>query len=166
MEYLLWNMFGILGVVTSWMVVKARNVVHSVLYLVLVFCNMSGMLLVMEVEFIGLILVMVYVGAVAVLFLFIVMMIGGELEVEGSNSGMGMLGVWLMLGVGGMLMESGVREDSEGVGLKEVLDSESVSNMSSLGEVLFTMYLYHVLVGGFVLLVAMIGGILLGLNSE
>jgi len=57
------------------MVVIARNPVHSVLYLILSFFNAAGIFILLQAEFIAMILVIVYVGAVAVLFLFVVMML-------------------------------------------------------------------------------------------
>lgn len=57
------------------MVVFARNAVHSVLYLILSFFSAAGIFILLQAEFIAMILVIVYVGAVAVLFLFVVMMI-------------------------------------------------------------------------------------------
>ena len=48
---------------------------HSILFLVLVFCNAAGLLLLLETEFLAMLLLIVYVGAIAVLFLFVVMML-------------------------------------------------------------------------------------------
>ena len=58
-----------------WLVIFARNPVHSVLWLILAFFNAAGLFLLLGAEFIALLLVIVYVGAVAVLFLFVVMML-------------------------------------------------------------------------------------------
>jgi NADH-quinone oxidoreductase subunit J len=57
------------------MVISAQNPVHSVLFLILVFLNGSGLLLLIEAEFIAIMFIVVYVGAIAVLFLFVVMML-------------------------------------------------------------------------------------------
>jgi len=50
------------------MVISARNPVYSILFLVLVFCNAAGLLLLLETDFLAMLLLIVYVGAVAVLF--------------------------------------------------------------------------------------------------
>ena len=63
-----------IGVVTS------RNPVYSVLYLVLAFFNSAVLWVLLEVEFLGIVLVLVYVGAVMVLFLFVVMMLDVNVE--------------------------------------------------------------------------------------
>jgi NADH-quinone oxidoreductase subunit J len=49
--------------------------VHAALFLVLAFFTSGARWLLMEAEFLGIVLVLVYVGAVMVLFLFVVMML-------------------------------------------------------------------------------------------
>lgn len=66
--------FSSVAIIASLMVVSARNPVHSVLFLIVVFFNAAGLFLLAGAEFLALILLIVYVGAVAVLFLFVVMM--------------------------------------------------------------------------------------------
>lgn len=159
------SLFGLLGVFCSLRVIRASKGVYSVLYLVLVFCNMGGLLILYEVEFIGLLLIMVYVGAVAVLFLFIVMMVGHELvSSKGKIVNRWIDRVFVVL----VVYELFIKEKIEmGLGVMSYKDEmDKVSNIESIGEVLFTVELYNVLVGGFVLLVAMIGGIVLALDER
>src|SRR5881398_1808365 len=59
----------------AFMVIAARNPVHSVLFLILAFVNAAGLFVLLGAEFLAMILVIVYVGAVLVLFLFVVMML-------------------------------------------------------------------------------------------
>jgi NADH-quinone oxidoreductase subunit J len=56
-------------------VISARNPVHAVLFLVLAFVQSAALWLLLEAEFLAIVLVLVYVGAVMVLFLFVVMML-------------------------------------------------------------------------------------------
>src|ERR671938_1199492 len=67
--------FAATCVASGFMVIAARNPVHSVLFLILAFVNAAGLFVMMGAEFLAMILVIVYVGAVAVLFLFVVMML-------------------------------------------------------------------------------------------
>ena len=62
-------------IASAFMVIAARNPVHSVLFLILAFFNAAGLFVLLGAEFLAMILVVVYVGAVAVLFLFVVMML-------------------------------------------------------------------------------------------
>ena len=68
-------LFSIVLIASAFMVVTAKNPVHSVLFLILSFVNAAGLFLLLEAEFLAMILIVVYVGAVAVLFLFVVMML-------------------------------------------------------------------------------------------
>ena len=70
-EALLFYIFSSIAVVSAIMVISSRNPVHSVLFLVLVFCNSAGLLILLETEFLAMLFLVVYVGAIAVLFLFV-----------------------------------------------------------------------------------------------
>jgi NADH:ubiquinone oxidoreductase subunit 6 (subunit J) len=67
--------FCFLALFCSLMVIASKNPIHSILYLILVFCNVTFVLIILGVEFIAIIFLIVYVGAIAVLFLFVVMML-------------------------------------------------------------------------------------------
>jgi NADH-quinone oxidoreductase subunit J len=68
-------LFGGVCIFAAIIVIRARNPIHSVIFLILVFCNAAGILLMLGVEFLAMIFLVVYVGAIAVLFLFVVMML-------------------------------------------------------------------------------------------
>ena len=68
-------LFSAVMLASAFMVIAARNPVHSVLFLILTFFNAAGLFVLLGAEFLAMILVVVYVGAVAVLFLFVVMML-------------------------------------------------------------------------------------------
>lgn len=57
------------------MVLRSKNPVHSVFYLVLVFRHASGLLCLLGHEYFALLQLLVYVGALAVMFLFVVMLL-------------------------------------------------------------------------------------------
>jgi NADH-quinone oxidoreductase subunit J len=67
--------FSAILLASAFMVIVARNPVHSVFFLILAFFNAAGLFVLLGAEFLAMILVIVYVGAVAVLFLFVVMML-------------------------------------------------------------------------------------------
>src|SRR4029079_6819069 len=72
---LFFYLFAGLCVASAFMVIAAKNPVHSVLYLILAFVNAAGLFVLLGAEFLAMILIVVYVGAVLVLFLFVVMML-------------------------------------------------------------------------------------------
>lgn len=72
---ILFSLFSSIALISAGLVIRAKNPVHSVLFLILVFCNAAGLQLLLGLDFIAMILLVVYVGAIAVLFLFVVMML-------------------------------------------------------------------------------------------
>ncbi|MFN6961125.1 MAG: NADH-quinone oxidoreductase subunit J, partial [Rhodocyclaceae bacterium] len=73
-------MFAAIMLFAALRVITARNPVHAALYLVLAFFNAAGIWMLLQAEFLSILLVMVYVGAVMVLFLFVVMMLDIDLD--------------------------------------------------------------------------------------
>ena len=74
----------LLGIFT----IISRNPIYSVLFLIGLFINVSGVLILVGLNFIGLSYILVYVGAVSILFLFILMLINirvSELLSETNN---------------------------------------------------------------------------------
>ena len=72
---LLFDLFASIALISAAMVIVSRNPIHSVIFLILVFCNAAGLLLLLKIEFIAMMFLIIYVGAIAVLFLFVVMML-------------------------------------------------------------------------------------------
>jgi NADH:ubiquinone oxidoreductase subunit 6 (subunit J) len=73
--------FCFFSIVSALALILVNNPVHSILFLILVFCNISFILILLNVEFIAIIFLIVYVGAIAVLFLSVVMMLNLKLVV-------------------------------------------------------------------------------------
>jgi NADH:ubiquinone oxidoreductase subunit 6 (subunit J) len=84
-EATLFYLFSSLALVSAIMVIRAKNPVHSVLFLIFVFCNAAGLLLLLDLDFFAMIFLVVYVGAIAVLFLFVVMMLNIKLAEISEN---------------------------------------------------------------------------------
>ncbi|TXH37459.1 MAG: NADH-quinone oxidoreductase subunit J [Rhodospirillaceae bacterium] len=157
-------LFAFMAVLSGFMVITARNPVHSVLWLILAFFNAAGLFVLLGAEFLAMILVIVYVGAVAVLFLFVVMML--DINFEELRKGFatylpiglviaGLLLVELLL-VGGGWIASGAAEAS-----RTAVTPDNVTNAQALGNLIYTQYIYVFQAAGLVLLVAMIGAIVL-----
>lgn len=58
---------------TSALVLLSRNIVYSLVFLILTFFLSAVLLLSVRLDFLAYVLVIVYVGAIAILFLFVVM---------------------------------------------------------------------------------------------
>jgi NADH-quinone oxidoreductase subunit J len=161
-------LFSAVMIAAGFMVISARNPVHSVLFLILAFVNAAGLFLLLGAEFLAMILIVVYVGAVAVLFLFVVMM----LDVDFAELKQGFqrnLPVGATLG-GIVLLELALCVGAWSVGgaTTQVTTPAppGLSNTAALGRVLYTQYMYLFEVAGLILLTAMIGAIVLTLRHK
>lgn len=67
--------FSFFSIICSFFVIISKNPLHSIIFLILVFCNVVFILLLQEIEFLSMVLLIVYIGAIAVLFLFVVYML-------------------------------------------------------------------------------------------
>src|ERR1700732_3390275 len=76
----LFHLFAAILLLAALGVIVARNPVYSALGLVLSFVTSAAIWLLLEAEFLAIVLVLVYVGAVMVLFLFVVMMLDIKAE--------------------------------------------------------------------------------------
>lgn len=63
------------AILSGILVITAKNPVISVLFLISVFINVAGYLVLLGVAYLGLVYIIVYVGAIAILFLFVIMML-------------------------------------------------------------------------------------------
>jgi len=84
-ENFLFYFFSSIALISGVMVIRSKNPVHSVLFLILVFCNAAGLLILLHLDFFAMIFLVVYVGAIAVLFLFVVMMLHIKLTEMNEN---------------------------------------------------------------------------------
>lgn len=157
-------------VMSGFLVITARNPVHSVLFLIMAFFTAAGLFVMLGAEFLAMLLIVVYVGAVAVLFLFVVMM----LDVDFTQLREG-FARYLPIGmvVGGVLAVEMVMVAAtvaaNGAAGKNAAPAATVSdlpNAEAIGRVLYTDYIYFFQAAGLVLLVAMIGAIVLTLRHR
>lgn len=147
-------------------VILARNPVHSALLLVLCFFNSAVIWLLLDAEFLGIVLVLVYVGAVMVLFLFVVMMLDVNVEdLRKSLSGQWPLAVAVAGFVVFAIINVIVVKHLGGVSYKQapVLPAD-YSNTRVLGTELFTRYAYPAQLAACILLVASVAAIVLTLR--
>ena len=154
------------AIAAGFMVVAARNPVHSVMFLILTFFAAAGLFILMGAEFIALLLIMVYVGAVAVLFLFVVMMLDVDF-VELKQGFLSYLPAGLIVAfiiLAEMIMVSAAYFSGES---KTVVPTDpDTSNLERFGDVLYTEYAGAFEAAGLVLLVAMVGAIVLTLRER
>ena len=161
-----------LTVASGFMVISARNPVHSVLFLILAFFTSAGLFVLVGAEFLAMILVVVYVGAVAVLFLFVVMMLdinfvqlrSGFLNYLPIGAIIGLiLVVELILVLGTRTIDTSAAPAEGGV---PIPDLATRTNTAAIGDVLYTDYIFLFQAAGMILLIAMVGAIVLTLRRR
>ena len=67
------------SLLSSVLVITSKNPVIAVIFLISVFVNAAGYLILLGIGFIGISYIIVYIGAITVLFLFVIMMINIKL---------------------------------------------------------------------------------------
>jgi NADH-ubiquinone oxidoreductase chain 6 len=173
---ILFSLFASIALISATLVIRAKNPVHSVLFLILVFCNASGLLVLLGLDFFAMILLVVYVGAIAVLFLFVVMMLNSKVTEIHEN-------IYHYLPVGGIiglifLLEMCLIVDNDYIPILPTQLNQSYlsytdyadlvqswTNIESIGNLLYTSYSLFFLLCSLILLVAMIGAIVLTMHK-
>ena len=165
---ILFYFFAIVLVAAALRVITVRNPVHAALFLVLAFFAMACIWLLLEEEFLAIVLVLVYVGAVMVLFLFVIMML--DINLTRLREGF-VRHVWVGAGVALLIVAQLYLVFSvKGSGIAQspppVVHGATYSNTEALGRVLYTTYVYPFEIAAVVLLVAIVAAIALTMRRR
>jgi NADH-quinone oxidoreductase subunit J len=165
---ILYFVFATVLIAAALGVILARNPVYSALLLVLCFFNSAVLWLLLDAEFLGIVLVLVYVGAVMVLFLFVVMML--DVNLEELRKGFAVY--WpLAVAVAGFVIFAIVNvivvKHLGGMSMRTAPPlAANYSNTRDLGTALFTRYAYPAQIAAVILLVASVAAIVLTLRRR
>ena len=142
-------------------VITARNPVHAALFLILAFFTCSGVWLLLQAEFLAIVLVLIYVGAVMVLFLFVVMML--DINIDRLREGFWrhlplgiVVGALIVVQMTMVLVSKMFRLPAS-----EALLTGKISNVKSLGALLFTEYALPFELASIILLLGIIAAVVL-----
>mgnify|MGYP000132376147 FL=1 len=184
-DIFLFYLFATLALLSAFCTVTSKNPIHSVLFLVFVFFNTAGLLILLGVEFLAMLFLIVYVGAVAVLFLFVMMMLNVKISESASSiyrylpiglfvSVLFLFEIFLIIegdlnsphNVNFELVEYDVLQHTFLTNTSWVNSVLTPTNVDVIGSVLFTYYSYFFIMASVILLVAMIGAIVLTLHRR
>ena len=171
MELFFYYFFSILIFISTVMVISVRNPIHSVLFLMLVFCNATGLLLLLGCDYLAFIFVMVYVGAIAVLFLFVVMMLNIKL-IEWNEFVLKYLPIsgflWVLVAL--QMLWIYYKDFQINTASFDTINWThqlvQLTNLEVLGGLLYTEFGFSLVIASLVLLVAMVGAIVLTMYSR
>ena len=159
MATLVFLYFAGIILLTAACVVLLRNPIYSALSLLIMFFHVAGLYVTLHAEFLAAVQIIVYAGAILVLYLFVVMLLNVKREEQYSRQGI----VALFLGVV-LLTEAGLLVVSRGLTVAPPMPAGKANvmgNTESIGEVLFSTYLFPFEIASLILLVAMIGAVIL-----
>ena len=162
---IMFYVFSAIMLIAATRVITAKNPVHAALFLVLAFFNAAGIWLLLQAEFLAIVLVLVYVGAVMVLFLFVVMML--DINVDKMREGFWSylplataIGVVIVLEMAAVLWR-GFLEFEEKTSV-----TANIGGTKELGLLIYTQYIYGFEIAAAILLVAIIAAVALTLRKR
>jgi NADH-quinone oxidoreductase subunit J len=164
----LFYIFAALLTVSGLKVITSRNPVAAALFLVLAFFNAAAIWMLLEAEFLAILLVLVYVGAVMVLFLFVVMMLDINLDILRKDFRR-FVPMATVVGAIIVIETALILWHGYGATATPVHDlaasvpgaTSAMSNTQLIGKVIYTDYIFAFEVAGLVLLVAIIAAVAL-----
>ena len=175
-----------ISILSGILIVITKNPIVSVLYLILLFSSISCYLIFVGIVFIGLSYLLVYVGAVSILFLFILMLINIRVsELIGDTNNNIPLAIIAILAffipISDILPSyENKRESSVMLYLinkqeTQILQVSSnnwdnnmveVSDITSIGNIMYTSYFIWLIITSVILLLAMVGSIIITLKQK
>lgn len=158
MSHLVFFYLAAVIVATGALVVLLRNPIYCALSLLVLFFHVAGLYVTLHAEFLAAVQVLVYAGAILVLYLFVVMLL--NVKTEDRYHSQWPVAAFLSLTVLTEVLLLVLTRRTPGDSDAEFAVS-SAGNTESIGEVLYTQYLYPFEIASLILLVAMIGAIIL-----
>ncbi len=170
-ELVFFIFFSIFIYIFAFFVIVSQNPIHSILCLVFLFFSAAGLLILLGVEFLGMLFLIIYIGAIAVLFLFVIMM----LNLKSKNIKFSVFRYFPIF----LVFLVFVKIKTNFLNLQVFsynfyynpivfwyFDLKSLDNAFVLGYILYTFYFYLFFVCGLILLLSMLGAISLTLHKR
>ena len=157
-------LFWILSVTalgSALMVVTSKNLVYSVLYLIITFFAISGHYILLNAQFLAIVNLIVYAGAIMVLFLFVIMLMNLNVDVEPQKKKWlkvagALAGGSLLLVIVAALKSADYKNQMAQTGTGDI------GLIKNLGMVLFKEYVVPFEISSILFLSAMTGAVVLG----
>ena len=168
--------FSSIALTSAIFVIYSTNTIYSAFFLILVFTSATGLLLISEIEFISIMLIIIYVGAITVLFLFVIMMLDINILIDKNNQNFGYLPIIFFVSfiffIETFLMFSKVFTSYYNLIQQSFFENnilynqliyqlDYITNIETVGQILYSYYAFFFLAAGIILLIALIGAVTL-----
>lgn len=182
-------LIALIAIFSGIFIIITKNPIVSVLYLILLFSSISCYLIFVGIKFIGLTYILVYVGAVSILFLFILMLINirvSELISDTNNNiPLAILAIIAFFIPFSNLVPDTKYNLNESFSFNNILESITnssqisyvtsnswdsnlvdISDIISIGNIMYTSYSIWLLLTSIILLLAMVGAIVITIKQR
>lgn len=182
------DIISVISIFSGIFIIISKNPIVSVLFLISLFSSISCYLIIIGIKFIGLSYLLVYVGAVSILFLFILMLINirvSELISDTSNNiPLAILAILAFfipfsnilpktssdINEVNMQIKNNINPLSDSVFLVSSDNWEGnivdVSDIMSIGNIMYTSYSIWLILTSIILLLAMVGSIVITIKQK
>ena len=179
LENFLFFIFSSVLLISSLSIIIVNNSIYSILFLVLSFISASGILFLLECEFISLLFLIIYVGAIAVLFLFVIMMLDIKF-LESSKDISKYFPIGFLIGgffvfeflliIVNTFVVNPYRLENLGNFFNNFYVNwynkiDLITDIKAIGQVLYTHYILQLLITGLILLLAVVGSVVLTMTN-
>jgi NADH-quinone oxidoreductase subunit J len=169
-ELIAFYAFALIATLAAGSVITVKNPVHAVLSLILTFFSTACLWLLLQAEFLGIVLVLVYVGAVMILFLFVVMML--DINMTPIREGfaryfpvaIAVAALMLFEMVGLIVVRGG--EVGATMPATDPAAAANLSNIEWIGQALFTRFMLPFEIAAVILTVAIVVAVTLTLRRR
>ncbi len=152
--------FAAVILISAVLMITRRNLIHSVLFMLLLFFHIAGVFVLLNAEFLAAVQLIVYAGAILILYLFVVMLLNVDKESRAGRANRfwpWMIAFGAVIAGEIVLLVSRSRFPAE--------DGQSMhlagAGVLELGEVLYQKYLVPFEIASVILLVGLIGAVML-----
>ena len=149
-------------------VILTKNSINAIIFLVAAYFSSSCLLFLIEYEFFALLILIIYVGAIAVLFLFVVMLLDLKMWVRNNSTNFkySAFGIFVIISFLFFVQQTFdyyyESNSYDGVVLhpnfyKNFYNEDEMSEIVSIGQILYTQYVIQFLVAGLILSLSVLG---------
>lgn len=159
---------SVLLIASALMVITSKNSVRAVMFLILSFFLAACIWMILEAEYLAILLILVYVGAVMVLFLFVVMMLDINFaELKQGFTRYLPIGIIISAALLYFLFTM-VGSDAFGPEAFPIPEPRAAdySSVTELGMLMYTQYFYPFEIAALILMVAMVAAISLAFRGK